>query len=254
MKKAISALMPLILVVTLFTSCSMTVTKTDNTTVQSSDAEQSQSTVSADVSAAQEDITSDSGTATTLDSSTKANSAASNNISGSTTEKGNNQTQTKKNEQATKADEPSKAAEQVTCSIEISCATILKNMDNLNESKKSFVPTSGTILKKTNVSVPEGSTVFDVLKKACKDGKCIDNCAQCKKAGIQLEFNWTPAYQNYYIEGIHQIYEKDCGDNSGWMYSVNGVFPNYGCSSYKVKSGDTIKWLYTCDLGEDIGA
>ena len=37
------------------------------------------------------------------------------------------------------------------------------------------------------------------------------------------------------------------------MYKVNGDFPNYGCSSYKVKNGDTIKWLYTCDMGTDIG-
>ena len=38
------------------------------------------------------------------------------------------------------------------------------------------------------------------------------------------------------------------------MFKVNGVFPNVGCSSYAVKNGDKIEWLYTCDLGEDIGA
>ena len=39
------------------------------------------------------------------------------------------------------------------------------------------------------------------------------------------------------------------------MYKVNGWFPNYGCSSYKLEDGDTIVWCYTCKgLGTDVGA
>ena len=38
------------------------------------------------------------------------------------------------------------------------------------------------------------------------------------------------------------------------MYSVNGAFPNYGCSQYVVQDGDIIVWHYTCDLGADLGA
>ena len=37
------------------------------------------------------------------------------------------------------------------------------------------------------------------------------------------------------------------------MYSVNGEFPNYGCSAYALQDGDVICWVYTCDLGEDVG-
>ena len=37
------------------------------------------------------------------------------------------------------------------------------------------------------------------------------------------------------------------------MYKVNGWFPNYGCSSYYLKDGDVIEWVYTCDLGKDVG-
>ena len=36
-------------------------------------------------------------------------------------------------------------------------------------------------------------------------------------------------------------------------YKVNGWFPNYGCSRYQLKEGDTIEWVYTCDLGVDVG-
>ena len=61
-------------------------------------------------------------------------------------------------------------------------------------------------------------------------------------------------YSSVYVEGISNIYEFDCGDLSGWMYCVNGEFPNYGCSGYKVKPGDRIEWKYTCNLGEDVGS
>ena len=55
-----------------------------------------------------------------------------------------------------------------------------------------------------------------------------------------------------YVEGIDNIYEFSCGQQSGWMYSVNDKFPQVSCSDYKVKDGDVIKWKYTCDLGEDV--
>lgn len=37
------------------------------------------------------------------------------------------------------------------------------------------------------------------------------------------------------------------------MYKVNGWFPNYGCSRYQLQAGDDVQWLYTCDLGLDVG-
>ena len=54
-------------------------------------------------------------------------------------------------------------------------------------------------------------------------------------------------------QGINQLYEFDCGKNSGWMYSVNGEYPNYGASSYNLKDGDKVEWRYTCNLGSDVG-
>ena len=130
-----------------------------------------------------------------------------------------------------------------TCTITIKCDTILDNMDSLKEGKNKYVPSNGTILAKSKVSFSDGDTVFDVLKKACS------------LAGIQLEYSWTPMYNSYYIEGINHLYEFDCGSESGWMYKVNGWFPNYGCSSYDLKDGDNIVWCYTCKgLGADVGA
>ena len=129
------------------------------------------------------------------------------------------------------------------CTIAIKCDTILDNLDDLDAGKESYVPKNGKILATSKVEFNEGDTVFDVLKRVCK------------YAGIQLEYSWTPMYNSYYIEGINHLYEFDCGNESGWMYKVNGWFPNYGCSSYTLKDGDSIVWCYTCKgLGKDVGA
>lgn len=53
-----------------------------------------------------------------------------------------------------------------------------------------------------------------------------------------MESKWTPLYESAYIQGIHNLYEFDVGSGSGWMYSVNDWYPNYGCSCYTVQPGD----------------
>ena len=134
------------------------------------------------------------------------------------------------------------ATRQLACTIEIRCDTILNNMDDLEEGKDKYVPANGCLLARSKIAFEEGETVFDVLKRACA------------QAGIQLEYSWTPMYDSYYVEGINHLYEFDCGNQSGWMYKVNGWFPNYGCSSYTLKDGDAIVWCYTCKgLGADVG-
>ena len=67
---------------------------------------------------------------------------------------------------------------------------------------------------------------------------------------LQMEYTGTNGGQ--YIQGINNLYEFDGGRWSGWMYCVNGWYPNYGCGQYVVKSGDVIEWNYTCDLGCDL--
>lgn len=127
------------------------------------------------------------------------------------------------------------------CTISISCATLLNNMSKLDEDDRELVPSDGWILSPVTVNFEAGDSVFDVLKR------------ECKARGIHMEFSTAPIYNTAYIEGIGNLFEFSAGSNSGWMYRVNGKFPNYGCSLYDVKSGDVIEWLYTCDLGHDIG-
>lgn len=130
---------------------------------------------------------------------------------------------------------------ELTCTLSISCATILDNPDWLDPEKSELVPEDGWILKPTAVTFYEGESVFHVLLRVCKQQK------------IHMEYENTPMYNSAYIEGVHNLYEFDCGELSGWMYRVNGWFPNYGCSRYQLKEGDEINWVYTCDLGIDVG-
>ena len=131
----------------------------------------------------------------------------------------------------------------MTCTIQIVCDTILSNMDLLTPGKEAFVPANGVILAVSRVEFEEGESVFDVLKRACA------------YAGIPIDYSYTVAFSGYYIEAINNLYEFDCGSQSGWMYKVNGWFPNYGSSNYTLKDGDDIVWAYTCHgLGTDIGA
>ena len=132
-------------------------------------------------------------------------------------------------------------SEELHCTISIDCASILDNMDKCDKNKRELVPEDGWILEPTEVVFYQGESVFHVLKRTCK------------QMGIHMEFENTPIYNSAYIEGIHNLYEFDVGDLSGWMYSVNGWYPNYGCSRYALKDGDIVEWRYTCDLGFDVG-
>lgn len=128
------------------------------------------------------------------------------------------------------------------CTVTIRCDTILVNWDRLDPAKAGYVPEDGIILNPTMVAFTEGETAFDVLRRVCE------------RMEIPLEYSWTPVYDSYYVEGIQHLYEFDCGARSGWMYEVNGWFPNYGCSSYTLSDGDSVVWCYTCiGLGADVG-
>lgn len=131
--------------------------------------------------------------------------------------------------------------EEWTCTLSVSCATILDNMNLCDPEKRELVPEDGWILKPMTVTFAENESVFNVLQRTLKE------------QGIHMEFEYTPAYHTAYIEGINNLYEFDVGELSGWMYSVNGWFPIYGCSRYRLQDGDVVEWKYTCDLGNDIG-
>ena len=136
-------------------------------------------------------------------------------------------------------------SESETVKISIRCDTILDNYGNLEPALQSdeFVPPDGIILPETEYVLREGDTVFDILDRAVRYNR------------IQMEFQGADenSYGSVYIQGINYLYEFSCGPLSGWMYRVDGEFPNYGCSKYKLRDGQVIEWVYTCGLGTDVG-
>ena len=133
------------------------------------------------------------------------------------------------------------SANAMTCVFSIECTTILNNLSKLDPDKLELVPSDGVIMAPEKVVFYQGESVFDVLQRVCRE------------KGIHMEAEWTPMYNSAYVQGIHNLYEFDCGDLSGWMYQVNGWYPNYGCSRYQLSDGEVVRWRYTCDLGKDIG-
>ena len=73
----------------------------------------------------------------------------------------------------------------------------------------------------------------------------------CEKNSIQL--GYTGSGKLAYVNSINGIKEKSEGPSSGWMYKVNGVFPNISAGRYDLSSNDILEWVFTKDGGKDVG-
>lgn len=100
-----------------------------------------------------------------------------------------------------------------------------------------YAPENGEILAEDRVLLAEGETAFDQLAEATRIHR------------IQMEYDGTTA--GAYVRGISYLYEYEFGNLSGWMYKVNGVFADTGCSQYRLAAGDRVEWIYTKNLGKD---
>lgn len=129
--------------------------------------------------------------------------------------------------------------EKNTCTLSVRCDSVLENFETLKDEKESIIPPDGIIYGEQTVEFSDGENVFDVLSR------------ELKNSNIHFEFVKTPLYDSVYIEGIGNLYEFDCGSYSGWIYKVNGIKPNYGCSQYIVQKGDKIEFIYSCNFLEE---
>ena len=119
--------------------------------------------------------------------------------------------------------------------LTVTCTTIFDNLDRFNQDKREVLPADGIIYPLQRVVFYAGESVFDLLQR------------EMRKHKIHLEYTAVPVYNAYYIEGINNIYEFDCGELSGWTYTVNGQSFNYGCSNCPLTDGDLVEWIYACD-------
>ena len=97
------------------------------------------------------------------------------------------------------------------------------------------IPAEGIILQRTEVTIDRGQNALDQL------------VAAAKKYTIQIEL------KGGYVAGIANIYELDHGDLSGWMFRVNGEFSSVNANELTLNEGDFVEWLYTKNIGKDIG-
>lgn len=154
------------------------------------------------------------------------------------------QNQTTGNEGVSSTPPAPAAPEKQYVTISIDVLNILNHYDKLKPEKQNtqFVPSDGMILHPIQVEITDGDTVFDVLLRVSRMYR------------IHMEYQGANAnvYNSVYVQGINNIYEFDCGELSGWMFTVNGNFVNMGAGAKTVNSGDVIKWRYTCDNGRDL--
>jgi len=105
-----------------------------------------------------------------------------------------------------------------------------------------LVGDSGVWLPETALALTEGATVYHALKTAL-DGK----------------FTYTGASGGY-ISSItnlasgRTLAEFDRGENSGWLYTVNGKQPTVGLTGYILSDNDAVVWYYTSDYTAESGS
>ncbi|WP_342514310.1 DUF4430 domain-containing protein [Sporosarcina sp. FSL K6-1522] len=96
-------------------------------------------------------------------------------------------------------------------------------------------------LEATEMEITDGDTVLKALIAITKEKK------------IQMDYRGGQG-ATAYVEGIDNVYEFDRGQGSGWMYRVNGIFPDRGAGVVPLYAGDIVEWMYTTNLGVDIDA
>lgn len=261
MKKILCTILALTCILTCFYGCSTANEEAEAISNKTTIVEQTQSTSSKSTSKSDAKPDTTSVTSTTKTVSKAHISTTSKAVSGTSTTKKTQSTQKTTTAKSTTQDKyktdpvpdgkplPKEPETQTvdtvksyTCTMSIECSTILDNLNKLDKDKLDIVPKNGVIFASQKVKFYDGESVFDVLQRVCKENK------------IHMESSFTPMYNSAYIEGIANLYEFDCGSGSGWKYSVNGWYPNYGCSRYTLKQGDNIEWRYTCNLGKDINS
>lgn len=96
-----------------------------------------------------------------------------------------------------------------------------ENMQSKLLSKEAVIPTKGMILNE-EVTIYSNDTASSILQRVCKE------------KAIELKLR---DLENY-IEALDGLSEFSRGAESGWKYSVDGVFPTFGIKDCSVADGD----------------
>ncbi len=104
--------------------------------------------------------------------------------------------------------------------------------------KMSLNANGQTWIRGTWTTVKEGQTVYDVFEQILDD------------SGFTYESNGGYISSITTDDGM-TLSHFDHGENSGWLYKVNGELPNVSSAEYLVSSYDSIQWYYTDDWTQD---
>ncbi|OZS78482.1 hypothetical protein CF394_06920 [Tetzosporium hominis] len=96
----------------------------------------------------------------------------------------------------------------------------------------------GDSIAPTEVALHDGDTAFTLMKRVADQKE------------ITVDYSGSGA--GVYVQAIDGLGEFDHGPQSGWMYSVNGTFPEISAGTYMLQDGDVLRWHYTKDLGQDL--
>ena len=135
---------------------------------------------------------------------------------------------------------PNPSKEKATATVSIDMRSATGHLDAFSREKRALIPANGYFLSPVKVEINPGESVWDVTQRAAN------------QYGISIRSTFTQKYNSVYVQGMNGIGEFDGGQGSGWMYNINGIYPNRGASVIKVRNGDSIQWRYTLDYGKDI--
>ncbi len=135
--------------------------------------------------------------------------------------------------------------EDETVFLTIRCDTVWNHVGDLDPYLRDggYLPADGVILERRELVLRPGDTVYDVLERATR----------YHEIPLETRGSGIGTGKDVYVRGIQYLYEFSCGPLSGWMYTVNGRFPEMGSGCCSLQDGDEVAWVYTCDLGRDVG-
>jgi hypothetical protein len=103
-----------------------------------------------------------------------------------------------------------------------------------------FLSDEGWMLRDYQVSLKEGETAHDALRKACEE--------------TDMELETTGIGSSEFVTGINALLQYECGEKSTWIFFVNGEGSKTAMNDYIPKAGDVLSWRYSLDWGSDVGA
>ncbi|NLC25289.1 MAG: DUF4430 domain-containing protein [Fastidiosipila sp.] len=123
----------------------------------------------------------------------------------------------------------------ITVYLTINCV----NAVNANLSAAASYAPDGIMMSNKELSVKQGSTVLDVLNVLKESGYVISA---------------SNNFLGTYVSAIQGISSGAASGSGGWIFSVNGNFPNTSASNLIVTNGDRISFHYTIKTGDVPGS